>query len=50
MRTDFCELAEDFGEEIFRAKRERNGATLICDLFKVTRKSGILPEDLEYKN
>lgn len=35
MRTEFCEAAEDFGEEIFSRKRERDGATLKCNLFDV---------------
>ena len=50
MRTDFCERAEYFGEEFFRANREHDGATLICDLFNHVSKSGILTGDFEYKN
>ena len=49
MQTKIRDEAENSGEEIFRATRDHVGATLICKLFNSRVKSGILPEDLEYK-
>jgi hypothetical protein len=49
MQTEIRDGAENFGEEIFLAKRERDGTTLISKLFNDIGKSGILSEDLEYK-
>jgi len=40
MRTKFRDAAENYGEEIFRAVRERCEATLILKLFIVARKQG----------
>lgn len=37
-------------KKFFREMRDRDGAILICKLFNFRVKSGILPEDLEYKN
>jgi hypothetical protein len=50
MRTEICEAAEKFANEIFRASRENNGVTLIFNSLNVRRCKEILPEDLEYKN
>ena len=49
MKTRIRDGAENFGEEFFRAAFDFHRATLICELFNSTLKSGILPEDLEYK-
>ncbi len=50
MQTEICEAAENFGEEFFREMRERDGIMLISKLFNDILSSGILPEELEYKN
>jgi len=50
MKTKFRDAAENFGEEFFRAAFDHDGAMLISKLFNCMSKSGILPEDLEYKN
>jgi len=50
MRTRFSEHAENFGEEIFFSRSERVRKTLKCELYNHRTKSGILSEDLEYKN
>ena len=50
LRTEFCDHAEKNGEEKFSCASKRNGATLKCQLYNDRSKSGILPEDLEYKN
>jgi len=50
MKTEIRDAAENFGEEFFRAAFDYGGATLICELFNSMLKSGILREDLEYKN
>jgi len=50
MRTKIRDAAEDFGEEFFRAAFNYDGVMLICKLFNCISKSGILREDLEYKN
>jgi hypothetical protein len=50
MKTKIRDSAEDFGEEFSRAAFDYDGATLICELFNCRSKSGILREDLEYKN
>jgi hypothetical protein len=49
-KTKIRDGAEDFGEEFFRARRDHNGAILICGLFNDEVESGILPGDLEYKS
>jgi hypothetical protein len=49
MQTKICDGADKFGEEIFRVTRVHSGVSLICNLFKLIVKTGILPEDLEYK-
>jgi hypothetical protein len=41
-RTNFCDGAEDFGEEIFRAMRERCEVRLIWKLFIAIVKQGFL--------
>lgn len=50
MQTKIRDDADKSGEEILRAARDHFGVTLICRLFKLRVESGILPEDLEYKN
>jgi hypothetical protein len=50
MQTEIRDAAENFGEEFFRAVRDHDGTRLILELFNDRVKSGILPEDLEYKN
>ncbi len=50
MQTEIRDGAENSGEEIFLAARERDGTTLISKLFNDIGKSGILSEDLEYEN
>jgi len=49
MKTEIRDAAENLGEEFFRASLDHDRATLICELFNSTLKSGILREDLEYK-
>jgi hypothetical protein len=50
MKTKIRDAAENFGEEFFRAEINHDGGRLICDLFNHRVKSGILREELEYKN
>jgi hypothetical protein len=49
MKTKIRDVAENFGEEFFRAAFDYDRATLISKLFNCRSKSGILREDLEYK-
>jgi hypothetical protein len=50
METKIRDAAENLGEEFFRAAFDSDGARLISKLFDCRLKSGILREDLEYKN
>ena len=50
MRTKIRDAAENFGEEFFRAAVYYDGVMLISKLFNCISKSGILRQDLEYKN
>jgi len=50
METKIRDATENFGEEFFRAPFNYDGAMLIFKLFNCRSKSGILREDLEYKN
>jgi len=50
MQTEIRDAAGNFGEGFFRAVRDHDETRLILELFNDRAKSGILPEDLEYKN
>ncbi len=50
MQTIIRDGTENFGREFFRALRESHRTKLISNLPSDKVKSGILPEDLEYKN
>jgi len=50
LRTEFRDHVEKIGEEIFSFILKCHGVTLKCELYNHQSKSGILTEDLEYKN
>jgi hypothetical protein len=50
LRTEFSDHAEKIGEENFSCISKNNRATLKCELYNGSEKSGILAEGLEYKN